>query len=68
MLVLWQARELDDLADFDGAGAGAGDAAGDVDRFVGGVDVDQVVAAELFACLCERAVGDEPFPLADADA
>src|SRR5205085_11527657 len=41
---------------------------GDGDRLVEIPGVDQEVAAQLFARLRERAVGDEPLALADADA
>jgi hypothetical protein len=37
-------------------------------RFVGILGVDQELAAELFARLCERPIGDERFTVAHTDA
>ena len=51
------ASHLHDGTDLDGAGAGAGDLAGQLDGPVEILDVDEVVAAEDFLRLGERAVG-----------
>ncbi|MFN8540918.1 MAG: hypothetical protein U0232_25995 [Thermomicrobiales bacterium] len=60
--------DVEDGADFDGAPFCAGDLAGDGERFVEVVDIDDVVAAELFVGFGEGAVGDEALAAAHADA
>src|SRR5260370_36331328 len=61
-------RALYERTHLNGAGAHRGDACGDGDGFIEIFGVDQVIAAELFARLGERTGGDEPLPVAHADA
>src|SRR5712692_8738327 len=64
----WQIRNFYYRADFDGAFARAGNAAGNVDGFIEVFGVDQVITAQLLARLRERTVGHEPFAVTDLHA
>src|SRR6266545_5854654 len=68
MLSRRQSRYLYDRPDFDCAPACHGNPLGDGDRLVEIPGVDQEVAAQLFARLRKRTVGDESFALAYLDA
>src|SRR5260370_18885054 len=61
-------RALYEWAHFNGAGTHGGNPCGDGDGFVEIFGLDEVIAAELLACLNERTVGHEPFASAQADA
>ena len=63
-----QARDLHDRPDVDGAQACPWNLCGGADRLVDILGVDQELAAELFARLRERPVGDERFTVAHPDA
>ena len=67
-LLVREARDFEDGADFDGAPARAGDAGGDLDGLVPVLRVDEEVAAELLARFGEGAVGDNLLAGAHADA
>src|SRR5712691_1815265 len=59
---------LHDRSDFDRAHARRWNPGGNVNSLVETPGVDQVVAAELLACLRERTVGDEPLAVAHPHA
>lgn len=63
-----QARDLHDRPDVDGAQACPWNPCGSADRLVKILGVDQELAAEQFARLRERPVGDEQFAVAHPDA
>lgn len=63
----WQIEQVIDLSYLDGADWSAGVFGGNGNGFVLVASMDQVEAAEEFAGLSERTVGNEPFALADAD-
>src|SRR5262249_38476842 len=67
-LVSRQPRNFHHRANFNGSLGGRRNALGDGDCFVKVPSVDDVEAAQLFACLGERTVGDERLAVADADA
>ena len=67
-LLVREAGDFEDGADFDGAPARAGDAGGDLDGLVPILRIDEEVAAELLARFGEWAVGDDPLAGAHADA
>src|SRR5262249_52933814 len=66
--VIRQTRNFHDGTNFDSAESCDRNAFSDLDRFVEIVRIDQVIAAELFVGLCEWAIGDESFAVADPDA
>ena len=63
-----EARDLHDRPEVDGAQVCPWNPCGGADRLVEILGVDQELAAELFARLCERPVGDERFAVAHPDA
>src|SRR5438034_1339335 len=63
-----QACYLHYRPDFDGADTCPWNPCGDADRLVEILGVDQEVAAELFARLRERTIGQQPFAVAHPDA
>src|ERR1039457_4045017 len=67
-LIRRQSRNLNHRPDFDGALARPWDACRYADGLVEILRIDQEVAAELFAGLRERTVGDQPFAVAHLDA
>src|SRR5690242_559878 len=62
------AGQFDHRSDFDSTETGPGDARRDRDRLVEVLRFHQEIPSQLFARLCERAVGDEPPAVANADA
>ena len=64
----WQACEVHDWSDFDSAQPCPRNPGSDTDCLVAILGLDQKIAAELFARLCERPVGDEHFAVAHPDA
>src|ERR1019366_2538575 len=67
-LIRGQSRNLNHRPDFDGALVRPWDACRYADGLVEILRIDQEVAAELFAGLRERTVGDQPFAVAHLDA
>src|SRR5215469_1306149 len=63
-----QTLDLDDGANFHSAPTAGRNAPSDVDGFVKVLGVDQKEAAQLFARLGERAVGDHAFAVLNANA
>lgn len=64
----WWIREGKEGADFDGTFFGWGKSGGDGDGFIEVIDIDDVIAAELFSGFGEGAIGNVWLAMADANA
>src|SRR5262249_3756397 len=62
----WQARDINDRPDLDGPLTRHGNPCCDSDGLVAMLGLNEKVATELFARLCEWTIGDEPFAIAHA--